>query len=131
MIDRKQFRNANGLTDWAAYRRACIMQGQNCQECEEYITAPTGRPSLCVRCAERDRQQDGLMSDTLVRCPHCGNRADGNQLFAAEPYCYGRHVVNCLQCHREFDVYVHNKLFFKSPAVQCTDIPNFAPQAKR
>lgn len=58
-----------------------------------------------------ERVDRKLLSDNIIRCPHCGEtRPVGDELYAE-----GCHDVYCHECDREFDVYTFVNHTFQSP----------------
>lgn len=122
MADFKDFTMENGNTDWMAYHKAQIEDGEVCYQCDSYITSYLfnkipGR-TLCFDCKNLDESNEKVEHSNLLRCPKCCYSWTAiTDCEDYELYNEGDHEVSCRKCNHNFTIETYVSYSFDSPAL--------------
>ena len=119
MIKIKDFEREDGSTDWDAYHKAEMANGDRCMTCGCYIIPivfqDTHGPRECNSCRNMISDDGEVSHDSRVRCPHCGKITKVDDLAEYGIYEEGELEMNCEECEKEFTVQVQVSYSYTSP----------------
>ncbi len=117
----KNFDKPDGSTDWAAYHKAQVANGESCSKCNAFILlGDVGHPQRCHDCQNIDTKPGEVEHRHSVRCPKCQHIIDpfeyesGIDLGEAMSGGEGSDI-DCPECDTEFRVGVRVEYYFTSP----------------
>lgn len=119
-VDIGNFEKPGGKTDWRAYDRARIENGEACSLCNKYIFSllegPPGHRQKCPACKSVDDMGEELDHDRYVRCPKCGHLEDVHDAEVYGVFEEGETEWGCSSCDHEYMVSTSVSYNFSSPA---------------
>lgn len=115
MIDYKDFKNADGTTDWKAYDQAKINAGEKCYKCGSFVYPAKGYKTVCYDCKELEENKEEVTHDSLIRCPYCRHSWNVSDNENYECFEDGSHTLQCPKCDTEFEITTTIEYSFTSP----------------
>ncbi len=114
MIDINNYNKEDGGTDWEAYRKAEIEDGEVCSNCQSFIGLGKGEKRLCYSCGQINKG-GSLNHEKLLRCPKCKYTWDASDTDEYELFSEGEHGTYCGECDFEFEIQTRVEYNFESP----------------
>lgn len=106
----------DGHTDYTAYRKAQVANGERCSLCDSFIAMPSGKVSVCYHCKDIGDEEE-LTHHKFIRCPKCKGTFDPYENETYDVLEDGEHDLICPSCDHEFTITTQVSYSFVSPAV--------------
>jgi DNA-directed RNA polymerase subunit RPC12/RpoP len=110
------YKKEDGTTDWSAYNKALLDNGEICYKCRHFILRPVGYQALCFECKELATSSEPVSHHNRIRCPKCGNQTNPSDHEDRCAYEEGDWEIWCTECDHQFIVEVRVEYSYTSPA---------------
>jgi len=117
LIKMDMYKRPDGFTDFIAYSKAQIANGEICQDCKEYLIFPKGYPCSCGSCQSMLEPEE-VQHDKFIRCPSCQHKWDPYEGEDYDVLADGDHNVYCPECDHKFSVSTSVSYTFTSPKTE-------------